>query len=46
MHKIRKAHITYNIVRWNVNKTGGHFAEWEEPAVIANDIIAFKNELQ
>lgn len=37
---------TYNIVRWNVNQSGGHFGEWEEPAVIANDIIAFKNELK
>lgn len=37
---------TYNIVRWNSNKTGGHFGEWEEPQVIANDIIAFRNELK
>jgi pimeloyl-ACP methyl ester carboxylesterase len=37
---------TYNIVRWNVNQTGGHFSEWEEPSVIAIDIIAFKNELK
>jgi pimeloyl-ACP methyl ester carboxylesterase len=37
---------TFNIVRWNVNKTGGHFGEWEEPSVIADDIIAFKRELK
>lgn len=37
---------TYNIVRWNVNASGGHFGEWEEPVVIANDIIAFKSTLQ
>lgn len=37
---------TYNIVRWNVNQSGGHFGEWEEPAAIANDIIAFRNELK
>jgi pimeloyl-ACP methyl ester carboxylesterase len=37
---------TYNIVRWNVNKTGGHFGEWEEPQVIAKDIIIFRNELK
>jgi pimeloyl-ACP methyl ester carboxylesterase len=36
----------YNIVRWNVNATGGHFGEWEEPVVIANDIIAFNKELK
>ena len=37
---------TYNIVRWNVYPAGGHFGEWEEPFVIANDIIAFKQELK
>lgn len=36
---------TYNVVRWNVHPSGGHFAEWEEPAVIANDIIAFYKSL-
>lgn len=36
---------SYNIVRWNINQTGGHFGEWEEPVIIANDMIAFKNEL-
>lgn len=36
---------TYNVVRWNVNTTGGHFAEWEEPVIIANDIIEFQKTL-
>jgi pimeloyl-ACP methyl ester carboxylesterase len=37
---------TYNIVRWNIHQSGGHFGEWEEPAVIANDIRAFRKELK
>ena len=37
---------TYNIGRWNINANGGHFGEWEEPKVIAADIIAFKNQLK
>ena len=37
---------TYNVVRWNTNASGGHFGEWEEPSIIANDIFAFRNELK
>ncbi|GAB2583425.1 epoxide hydrolase [Spirosoma areae] len=36
---------TYNIVRWHVNPAGGHFGEWEQPAVIAQDMQAFRNDL-
>jgi pimeloyl-ACP methyl ester carboxylesterase len=37
---------TYNITRWNTNEDGGHFGEWEEPTVIASDIIAFRKEIK
>lgn len=36
---------TYNIVRWHVHPAGGHFAEWEQPSLIAQDLQAFRNEL-
>lgn len=31
----------YNVVRWTELPRGGHFAEWEEPELIAEDIRAF-----
>lgn len=31
----------YNIVRWTESPKGGHFAEWEEPALTAQDMRAF-----
>ncbi len=36
---------TYHITRWNLHPSGGHFAEWEEPKAVANDIIEFRNSL-
>lgn len=33
-----------NITRWNTHPSGGHFAEWEEPAAVAEDIRAFVRE--
>lgn len=35
-----------NIVQWNENETGGHFAEWEKPEVVASDIQQFSNTLE
>jgi pimeloyl-ACP methyl ester carboxylesterase len=31
----------YNVVRWTPMATGGHFASFEEPEVVARDIAAF-----
>lgn len=31
----------YNVVRWTELPSGGHFAEWEEPGLIADDLRAF-----
>ena len=31
----------YNIVRWTEMPRGGHFGEWEEPALLAEDIRDF-----
>ena len=36
---------TYNITRWNTHASGGHFGEWEEPHVVARDIISFAKSL-
>ncbi len=35
----------YNIVRWNETGVGGHFLEWEEPELVAQDMRAFFREL-
>ncbi len=35
------AERTYDVHRWTVMKTGGHFPEWEVPHLVANDIRAF-----
>jgi pimeloyl-ACP methyl ester carboxylesterase len=32
---------TYNVVHWTDLPRGGHFLEWEVPALIADDLIAF-----
>lgn len=37
---------TYTIVRWNTHPNGGHFGEWEEPTVLAKDILAFAATLK
>jgi pimeloyl-ACP methyl ester carboxylesterase len=39
------AERAYNIVRWTVMPSGGHFAAMEEPALLADDIRAFFREL-
>jgi microsomal epoxide hydrolase len=31
----------YNVVRWNQTDRGGHFLEWEEPQLVADDMRAF-----
>jgi pimeloyl-ACP methyl ester carboxylesterase len=31
----------YNLVRWNWTEVGGHFLEWEEPQLVADDMRAF-----
>jgi pimeloyl-ACP methyl ester carboxylesterase len=35
----------YNLVRWNVTASGGHFLEWEEPQLVAEDLRAFFGSL-
>lgn len=30
-----------NIVQWNEHPSGGHFAEWEKPELVAEDLRAF-----
>jgi pimeloyl-ACP methyl ester carboxylesterase len=36
----------YRIVRWTEMPTGGHFAAWEEPHLLAEDLIAFASMLK
>jgi pimeloyl-ACP methyl ester carboxylesterase len=31
----------YNVARWNQTDVGGHFLEWEEPELVAEDMRAF-----
>lgn len=35
----------YNVVRWNQTDVGGHFLEWEEPQLVAEDMRAFFGSL-
>ncbi|MEJ1965060.1 MAG: epoxide hydrolase family protein [Gammaproteobacteria bacterium] len=35
----------YNIVRWTQTDVGGHFLEWEEPQLVAEDMRAFFGSL-
>jgi pimeloyl-ACP methyl ester carboxylesterase len=35
----------YNIVHWTEMSRGGHFGEWEEPKLLADDIWAFYQSL-
>jgi pimeloyl-ACP methyl ester carboxylesterase len=35
----------YNLVRWNTTDVGGHFLEWEEPQLVAEDMRAFFSSL-
>ena len=36
----------YNVVRWTPMPRGGHFPEWEEPELLAEDIRAFFRSLR
>jgi pimeloyl-ACP methyl ester carboxylesterase len=40
------AERSYNVRRWTEMPRGGHFAAWEEPDLLANDIRAFFRELR
>ena len=35
-----------NIIQWNENEQGGHFAEWEQPELVAKDIREFTKKLK
>lgn len=35
------AERSYNVVRWTPISVGGHFLEWEEPELVAEDMRAF-----
>jgi len=35
----------YNVARWNKTDVGGHFLEWEEPQLVAEDMRAFFGSL-
>jgi len=41
IHPRELAERLYNIKRWNVIPTGGHFAAAEEPLALAEEIRAF-----
>jgi microsomal epoxide hydrolase len=36
----------YNVARWTQTDVGGHFLEWEEPQLVAEDMRAFFGSLQ
>ena len=40
----RLAELQYNVARWSVMESGGHFAAMEEPEVFARDVIDFFKE--
>lgn len=35
------AERSYNVTRWTAIDKGGHFLEWEEPNLVAEDMIEF-----
>jgi pimeloyl-ACP methyl ester carboxylesterase len=35
----------YNVARWTQTDVGGHFLEWEEPQLVAEDMRAFFGSL-
>lgn len=39
------AERTFNVQRWTVMESGGHFPEWEVPEFVANDVRHFFTEL-
>jgi pimeloyl-ACP methyl ester carboxylesterase len=40
------AERSYNVTRWTEIDRGGHFLEWEEPALVADDLRASFNKLR
>jgi pimeloyl-ACP methyl ester carboxylesterase len=40
------AERSHNVVHFSAAATGGHFLEWEEPELVAQDIQTFFNELK
>ena len=36
----------FNVQRWSVTDTGGHFLEWEEPELVAGELRAFFASLE
>jgi pimeloyl-ACP methyl ester carboxylesterase len=36
----------FNVQRWTVTDVGGHFLEWEEPALVARELQAFFAEVR
>lgn len=36
----------YNVARWNVMSKGGHFAAWEEPELLVQDIREFARQFR
>ena len=36
---VRHSERSYNAHRWTEIDCGGHFLEWEEPAIVAGDIF-------
>ncbi|MDX6260477.1 MAG: hypothetical protein QOH84_2165 [Kribbellaceae bacterium] len=37
---------TYNVTRYTAMPRGGHFAAWEEPELLADDLVAFFHNLR
>ena len=35
----------FNVQRWTVTDTGGHFLEWEEPELVADELSIFFGSL-
>lgn len=40
------AERTLNVIHWNEMPRGGHFTAWEEPTLMAEDILRFTRELK
>jgi len=36
----------FNVQRWSVTDTGGHFLEWEDPALVADELRAFFGSIE
>ncbi len=36
----------YNVTRWTQTEVGGHFLEWEEPQLVAQDMREFFGSLR